>query len=337
MLRRGGALGPSVLVVPRAECAYRRFDFAHLQEKQRPGAARLAAMRHEPVAGAPFHIAWTAGIAHVWWWLEAPDPGSAPATSWIPESVLRGPPPADGARLLAMLRGFEGQGWTDGRLACSQWWPRVPDVAQWAKFTRGCGISAAAVPEPVDAAIAPRAWGDGRSGLGAVPPAVAEGFAWRGLAVLFALLLGWQLTGLGYWSYVAGQTEARLESLRSSSTPLLDARDRAEGARAELERLAALQTGVDDQFLMVEVARRLPEEDMLAGWEREGNALRFAVRTSDIDPRTYVAALEGIAGVDQLQASPEAGAMRIELELASRPVAGALPAGDGGGDRRDAL
>lgn len=316
VLRRGGALGPSLVVVPRAECAYRRFDFSQLRPKQRPGAARLAATRHEPVAGAPFHVAWTSGIAHVWWWLDGPSRALPDQAGWLPESLLRGVPPEDGARLLATLRGYEGQGWLDGRLACSQWWPRVPDGAQWGRFARGCGLPAGSPPGPVEVPLQAAPWGDRASGIAALPPAQAERFAWQGLALFFAVLLGWQATGLAYWSVVGSRTEARLESLRATSTPLLDARDRAQAARAELERLRLLQVGVDDQALMVEVGRRLPEGSVLAGWEREGPVLRFAVRTDDVDPRTYVTALETMPGVAGLQASPEAGAMLVEVELA---------------------
>lgn len=302
-------------MVPRAECAYRQFDLGNLRPRHRSGAARLAASRHEPVPGAPFHVAWTGGIAHVWWWLDGPVDTVHPQAGWIPESLLRGVQVADGARLVAGLRGVEGQGWINGFLACSQWWPRLPDAAQWARFTRGCGLPAGMVPEPLQVPIHPVPWGDRARGVAALPPAQAERFAWQGLAIFFAVLLGWQATGLVHWSFVGARTEARLEALRATSLPLLDARDRAEAARVEIDRLRTLQVGVDDQALMVEVARRLPDGDALAGWDREGPLLRFAVRTSDIDPRTYVAALERMPGVANLQATPEAGAMLVEMEL----------------------
>jgi hypothetical protein len=320
VLRRGGVLGPTVEVAPRADCAYRRFEFGHLPPRQRAGAARLAVGRHEPVAGAPVHVAWTGGVAHAWWWLEAPPMPAAGHPSWLPETLLRPPVAGDAARLLAMVRGFEGQYWQQGVLRASQWWPAVPGQDSWGRFLRACGAPQGPVPDPLQLPLASRPWGD-RARIGGWSPARAETLAWRSVALLGAFLLAWQLTGLLHWQAAATRAQERLEEFRAKASPLLDAREQAEAARAELERLALLQQGVDDQRLMVEVARRLPEGDALSAWQREGARLQFSVATAVTDPRIYVAALEGMPGVLEVQASPDGGGMRVQVVLETAAAA----------------
>lgn len=314
VLRPGGPLGPAVEVAPRADCAYRRFEFGHLQPRQRAGAARLALVRHEPVAGAPVQVAWTGGVAHAWWWLDTSAGLEAGRPSWVPETLLRPASREDAPRLLAMVRGFEGQYWQDGILRASQWWPVVPGEEAWGRFLRACGAPTGPVPDPLSLPLASRPWGD-RARIGGWSPERVETLAWRGIAVLGVFLLAWQLTGLVHWQAAAAGAEARVEEYRSRASPLLDAREQAEAARAELERLARLQRGVDDQALMVEVARRLPEGDALSAWQREGARLQFSVETASTDPRIYVEALESMPGVLELQASPDRGAMRVQAVL----------------------
>lgn len=320
VLRRGGPLGPTVEVAPRADCAYRRFEFGHLQRRQRAGAARLAIVRHEPVAGAPVRIAWTGGVAHAWWWLDPPAGLQAGRQSWVPETLLRPASREDAPRLLAMVRGFEGQYWQDGVLRASQWWPAVPGEDPWGRFLRACGAPPGPAPDPAALPLASRPWGD-RARIGGWSPDRVETLAWRGIAVLGVFLLAWQLTGLVHWKAAAARAESRVEEFRTRASPLLDAREQAEAARAELERLARLQRGVDDQRLMVEVARRLPEGDALSAWQREGARLQFSVGTAATDPRIYVAALETMPGVLEVQASPDGGAMRVQAVLAAGDAA----------------
>lgn len=318
VLLPGGRLGTVVEVAARSACAYRQFDFSHLRPRQRAGAAQLASARQEPVAGSPAHVSWTGGLAHVWWWLDAPAGVPRSGGSWIPETLLRAAPAdGDGVRLVRMLRGFEGQHWSGGLLRGSQWWPDTPTPDQWSRFMRACAIPAIAAPPPVGV-DASRPWGT-RPRRGGMAPDRIERNAWRATALLLAASLGWHVAGLAAWSQADARLESELDRARATSAPLLGARERAEGARVEIERLTALQEGVDDQELMVDIARRLPKEDSIGAWQREGRRLQFSIRSSATDPRPYVEALEGLSGIVDLQASPEAGGMRIELTLAGGP------------------
>ena len=139
-VRAGGVLGGVQWVVPRAQCHYRRMDFASLPPRQRDAAARIAARRHEPRPQAAFHVAWTGGIAHVWTWTTRSADAPADEAEWVPESLLRAPPPGDGVRLLQQVDGVEGQCWRGGLLQASQWWAAAPAPADWLRFVRGCGF-----------------------------------------------------------------------------------------------------------------------------------------------------------------------------------------------------
>lgn len=109
IVQQGGALGGQQWVVPRALCQYRRVDLAAVPQRQRHAAARLAATRYQPASDSLVHTAWHRGIAHLWIWTSPPPQVAAGEQRWVPESLLRAPPDADGPRLLALVRGCEGQ------------------------------------------------------------------------------------------------------------------------------------------------------------------------------------------------------------------------------------
>lgn len=322
-LRRGGPLGALEWVVPRAECHYRRLDFAALPARQRPAAARIAAARHEPVSGASVCIAWTGPVAHVWYWPQPQPSAGDEETRWIPETLLRAPPATDGPRLLRLLRGFEGQLWRERHLVCSQWWPQLPDLEEWRRFLRACGLGTEdlrAVPEPVTEPWAETPWADLRRGLFGSPAAV-ERLAWTGGLAALALVLGWQLAAQATWAAAHRDLQARIETLRARATPLLDARERAEAARQALEEFSSFQRGVNDYALMAEIAARLPKDSRFAAWHREGARLQVSVRSPDADPRHFVAAFDKHPRLADVVATPaEAGVMRLDFTLPGGPA-----------------
>lgn len=327
VVSRGGLLGTSEWVVQRAQCLYRRVDLSALPPRQRGGAARIAVRQHEPVEGAAAHVAWTGGVAHIWLWT-APDPGVARGdVAWVPESLVRSPPPGDGLRLLRLVQGTEGQYWREGSLRASQYWPEPPDAEQWRRFVRACGLGpehASAVPEPVDAGWS-RPWADGRRTWPA-SPARLERWAWIGGLWILAAVLGWQLAALMRWQDAQRDLSARLEALRAQSTPLLAARERAEAAREELLRLRELQRGVSDYRLMADVVAALPEGSLLTAWLREGGKLQVALKSRQTDPRTFVAAFEKHELLADVSATslPE-GRMQLEFTLPGVSAAETTP------------
>lgn len=335
--------------MPRALCHYRRIDLAALPARQRLAAARLQAQRHEPGPGALLFLAWTGGVAHCWTW-PRPEPRVAQQLEgWIPETLLRAPPAADGARLLQQQVGVEGQLWRDGQLQSSQWWPERPQADAWRRYLRAGGLPSAAteaVPEPEALPWLASPWGDVRRGLPG-SPAARERTAWVATACILALGLGWQLLAQAHWAAALARVDARVETLRAQATPLLEARERADTALAQLQDLRTLQQGVSDYRLMAEVLRPLPAEVRLASWQRENSRLRASLMGAQPDPRPYVSAYQADPVLADVTATPEGdrGVMRLDFTLAPAPapapapdpVADAAPAeGDGAAAAGDA-
>ena len=320
VLHAGGALGPVQWVIARADCHYRRLDFSQLPVRQRASAAAVVVRRQEPAPGALHHIAWTGGIAHAWVWPE-PDAGLlAGEAGWIPETLLRAKPDQDGPRLLAMMRGVEGQVWREGDLRASQWWPAPPDAAAWRRFLRAAGLAPETddVPEPEALPWADRSWGDRPAGLPGSPAAL-ERLAWVAGIGIVALGLGWQLAAQASWSFGQWRLDQQLTQLRAEATPLLEARERADAALQRLQGLQALATADSDYLLVAEVIEPLPADTRLLGWRREGDRLQVGLESGETDPRLFVSAFQEHPRLADVAASPlpnNAG-MQLDFDLAA--------------------
>lgn len=338
VLTTGGLFGSMEWVVPRADCHYRRIDLGALPARQRFSAAAIAARRLEPTSQARSQVAWVGGFAHIWTWV-APDPGIEPEARWIPESLLKAAPLVDGPRLLRAIRGVEGQVWMEGQMQASQWWPERPSNEDWHRFLRFAGVAQTPsnndVPVPSDLPWQAAPWGDVRRGAG-ISPASFERLAWPiGLGAL-ALALGWQLAVQAKWSAAQEQQRARIESLRSSAASLLDARERADAAQADITEYRRLQWAFDDYVLMTDIDAALPDEARLVGWQREGAKLKAGLQSQDADPRHFVAAFVKHPTLSQLQAAPatETGVMSLDFILPAPPAPPAAEAGDDGREPR---
>jgi hypothetical protein len=301
-VRAGGLLGELQWVVPRAECEYHRHDFSMLPARQRAAAAAIAARRHAG-GDARHHVAWKGAIAHVWSWRGGDAPLAADA-GWIPESLLRRAPSADGLRLLAQVRGFEGQCWRDGDLQSSQWWADAPSAAAWQRFARasGLGPDAAALPE-AEALPWSEPWADAKRGMPA-SPAMLERIAWRAIACAILAALGWQVAGTLQLHLAQASLDAKMNALRAKAAPLLAAREQAERAQDGLAALRALQQGHDDYRLVSRVIQPLPADTRVLEWHREGDKLQVAVQSGDADPRHFVSAYAGDKLLSGVVATP---------------------------------
>ena len=328
VLRAGGAFGGVEWVVPRADCQYRRLEFPGVPARQRDEAARIAVNRLDAQSDAPLHVAWTGPVAHAWTWTAPPVDLVDTGAGWIPESRLRPVPPEDGLRLLAQVRGVEGQYWRDGVLQASRWWPRPPTQDGWLRFARGCGLGPEQVEGVPPAAEVPWAdpWGDGRRGLGA-SPAMLERWGWRAAVVVVLFVAGWQVAAETAWSLARQRLDARMAELRSQAAPLLAARERAELARAELDALLELRRGPPtDYVLMADVVSALGAEARLSQWQRQGSSLRAVVGTDEQDPRRFVTAYSGHPQLANVVVTPvEDGIVALEFELPAEDAVGTSP------------
>lgn len=285
-----GLLGGQEWVIPRRDCQYRQQDFRALPARKRGMAARLAAARFLPSAGAHIHLAWQDGIAHYWIWTP-PQDGPVSYQRWLPESLLYPLPPQDGVRVLSLCDGVEGQSWSNGVLVASQWWASRPSEAEWLNFLRAAGAATTSsdVPEPISPAWLDQPWAHAGRGL-SMDAQTAERIAWIASAGLLLVVSGWQLASLLRWDSAAAQEAVRLEAARSKAAPLQEARERAENAAAQITELRVLEPEHTDYDWMARIGAKLPSGALLAGWSREPGKLRVLVRGGDADPRRYIEA-----------------------------------------------
>lgn len=317
---RGGPFGGQQWVVSRGECQYRREDLRALPVRRRLQAGKLALARYRPSPSALSHVAWTGGIAHFWFWT-APgvdEGGAAGERRWMPESLLLAPPAVDGVRLLRLSQGYEAQYWQNGMLASSQWWEQLPAGEAWMRFVRSTGgdpVALQDVPEPIHLPWSNQPWGE-TSWAQRLAGLLDEKTAWLLLFAVLAAGLAWQVSALLRWQMAGDQLSVRVERMRAEVGPLLSAREQAEQAQAELERLGALRTPNDDYVLMADVASHLPEGSTLLTWRRDANKLQATVRSGEADPRAFVVAFEGNARLSGVAVTPLAnGAMQLAFEL----------------------
>jgi hypothetical protein len=314
-------------VVPRAELHYRRLDFTALPERRRAAAARLALLRDDG-ASALQRIAWHRAIAHVWSWTPGGDATARDRAGWVPESLVRARPASDGPILVATLDGVEGQVWRDGDLVASQWWPAVPSQQAWHRFLRSAALApAAAVDVPVPAQLGWSApWARLRGAAGGAD--VVEATAWRVALAGIAAALGWQVMAHEHERAAHEDLVARMDALRAQATPLLDARERADAAVTEIERLRGLQRASSDYSLMPAVTIPLGEGARLLAWSRQGDVLKAKVAVKDLDPRVVVGAYTRVRLLADAQATPmPPDAVGLEFKLPA-----AFRAGGAGGD-----
>lgn len=316
VIQQGGALGGQQWVVPRARCQYRRADMSAVPPRQRASAARLAATRYQPSPDSVVYIAWCRGVAHLWIWTSPLPEVASGDQRWIPESLLRAPPESDGPRLLALVSGFEGQLWEDRQLVQSQWWPAPPDADAWQRFLRAGGVDSAAAATPVAEDLPwSDAWGEGRREWLPGSLAARERLAWLVLGAVFATALGWQLAGLARWTLASTSLATELDRTRTQMAPVLAARERAEAAQAEAERLRGLQSGASDYELVSRVVAAQPEGIRLQGWKRESGNLQVLLVGGDSDPRKYVAAYADQPDLAEVSATPSGSAMHLTFKL----------------------
>lgn len=317
-LQAGGLFGPNEAVVPRVACTHFRLPLpAALTAGGRAAALDLAVRRVAPSPSPRYAAVWQGEVAQVWVLDEraAADAGEAEQliaeSSLLPESAL-----PDGARLLAVAKGVEGQVWRAGQLVASRCWPEPPSPEAWSRFLRAAAMPVAAGPPAVETLpAAAKPWGQAPRRWRWAPAQLESAF-WRASALLLGLLLGWPLIASILWGSASVWQAQRLAELRTASAPLIAAREQAEQAQLRLAALARLGAGPVDAALLADLRERLPAEDRLAGWLRDGTRLRIELQTTSTDPRRYVQALAGHPLLSGVVAQPtETGRMQLEIEL----------------------
>jgi hypothetical protein len=305
--------------VPRADCLHRRFVFGGVPAAQREPALALAAERAAPTPGGRHAVRWQGDAAQLWL-LPAEHCASLGSDEvLVAESSLLPPPDGrDAERLVAVQRGVEGQVWRNGELRASRWWPSAPDADAWARFLRASGLPVPAVatlPVIETLPLLSEPWGQPGGRL-AWAPAQLEAAFWTSLVALAAVVIGWQLAASVVWTTAAAWQSHRVEQLRESAAPQIEARERAELARARIDAFRALTATPVDLLLLADLRRTLPPETRLTAWFRDATQLRIEVEGGGTDPRTFVQALAEHPVLSTVVANPLAnGRMQLDVEL----------------------
>ena len=131
-MNNGGVFGQSVYIVPRSDCAFRRYRLRgdknsalkaasfKAQSEARRGHDGLKIIKE---IGGKFASVWTFNSAGVH------------GIRSLPESLCY-VPLSHGYRLVKCLIGIEGQVWNDNQLLASRWWHNEPSVQEWEAFIR---------------------------------------------------------------------------------------------------------------------------------------------------------------------------------------------------------
>ena len=343
VLQRGSLLGGTQWVVPRGECQYRRHDFSALPARQRQAAAALHVKRYFPTVDSLARIGWLGGIAHFWIW-EKPLPAVIRSRQkWLPESALRRPLLPNGLHLLKCENGVEGQAWRDGNLLASQWWASTPEVDEWHRFLRSAGFAVdqgPVVPSIQLLPLLPYPWPQmqpTRTGQ----LANAEFVIWLSTLALLAAAAGWQASSLQEWKKLRDAQAIELAAMRAQSGPILEARERAEEALAQLQDLESMLQGVSDYDLIADVVRPLPAGTRLLNYTREASKLQVTVTVPGqvattptipapmsqaqvampgatlprVDIRKIVALYQGHPLLSEAAATPVLGGLALEFSL----------------------
>lgn len=336
MLRRRDELlllqegGPSQdWVISRQFCAFTAIDAAAVPLPSRKGYLSTVVRRWSPFPETGFHAEWAGARVMVWAWSTpqvlhlAGGPVPMPRRL-LPESLFRGGPAAGGAQLLAMDEGVEGRVWRDGAMVASEWWPALPDLAEWNAFRRGAGLPAdTGVPEPEVAGLAPTAWTRQRSeALNDI--ALRHRKTLQALAVgLAVLLLAAPLAASVRLLVKTALLERVIEEEAAGVGGILQARESAERDLAAAENLLALRPPARQLQLLSTVLAATPDGARLLEWRMpDPQTLEVVLQARNADPAGLVRAWEGTGLFSDV--SVELG--RAGEEVTIRAKIGATPA-----------
>jgi len=184
-------------------------------------------------------------------------------------------------------------------LRASRWWPQPPEADIWQEFVRGVGQASplADVPDPVQATPAPTPWGKRAldadalhlSGLDQYLPKAALG---AGMALL--LFAGVQLGEIIRARVAVHQAQTAATDLDAPLARILEARQGADAAQAEIMQLVALRSLRPTSSLMAELTRAIPGRNwQLKQWHQPTpDTVEIQIAAPDSNPETLVSALE---------------------------------------------
>lgn len=335
--------GARPLLLSRALYRTRVIDLSGVRARERHEAIalQLAAWAPFDAPGYAVGLAGTRALAFAWDAARIEGllsvPGGTVAqtpkrTIW-PEGLLR-PPLQEGLRLHVCLDGVEAQAWHGGLPLESQWWPSLPDEAQWRAFLHGRVASTHGDAPPRDAGTPWRS----RPWLRAVPPEALdrqgsgwERLLWGGLATVLAVAAG--MRGHEHQQAHAAHEAAVAERAqgRNEAAPLAAQREQVLRDQARLDRLSVATGGVPVIEMLGSLSQGLPAKGLLLrDLKLEGSLIRLALGMSPELPRSEVVqSLQAggrFSGVRELREPGPGGSVVFEMSYVRQAAPGASSA-----------
>jgi len=292
-------------LVGRELCLFTHLDARKVPARERKAFIALAVRRAAPFADPEFDVAWnTDGTAAIWYWSRARAAELATAVPgrrrFVAEALYVGQPHTDAVELLALSAGVEARAWRAGRLHASRWWPQPPDTDTWQEFVRGVGQTPTAIPDlpvPIQAVPAQTPWGKRALDADALHLSGLEQYlpkAALAAGVLLLLAAGMQLGEIVRARMVVHQAHTAATDLDAPLARILDARQNADLAQAEIAQLVALRSLRPTTSLMAELTRAVPGRNwQLRQWNQPTpDTVEIRIAAPGSDPEILVSALE---------------------------------------------
>jgi len=302
----GGGSDVVLCLVGRELCLFASFDASKAPVRERKAFVALAVRRAAPFADPEFDVAWNAdGTAAVWYWSRARVEALAVEVpgrrrKFVAEALYVGQPHTDAVELLALAEGVEARAWKAGQLRASRWWSQLPANALWQEFVRGIGqisAQAAQTPIPVQATPALIPWGRRSLDADALRLSGLEQYLPKAaLAAAMALMLfvGVQAGEIIRARWAVHQAHTAQADLDAPLARILDARQNADAAAAEIAQLVTLRSLRPTTSLMAELTRAIPGRNWQPKqWNQPTpDTVEIRIAAPGSNPETLVSALE---------------------------------------------
>lgn len=290
-------------MVSRGWCLFLRVDCGTVPRKRRADFVATAVRRAAPFPAPGWRIAWQGDRAMVWIWPQdlLTDPGAQPEIAqtaapqrFIPETLLRGAPQADGVELVRCSDGVEARAWRDGCLQANSWWPETPDVPAWEAFCRGAGFAPQAVPAVADLPWREEPWTVTRDL--SLNTAIQQSQRWAipAACALVVLAAAWQAGALLRLELARHAVTSQIASESARVSDILTQRNHAEDDLAAIHALLALRPPVPQVELMTRVGQLLDKQQArIVRWSMpDPRTLDVTVSMPAPNPRALVLAFQ---------------------------------------------
>lgn len=318
--------GPKQWVLSRALCRFASFTLpASLGAADRDRALNLMVHEASPFGETGYLTEWGQGKAGAWLWDRAAVAAAIEAAGEDPGSVTVLPETAvqqqgdNGARLVRVLDGHEGQVWQGGVLRASRFWPDMPTQAEWIRFLRSSGD-----PEALDQAaslsVAEPVWLERpwpRRSAGSFLGDFKGGRAVATVACIAIIPFAYQIGQVAALNLERGRYEANVKAMEVSAAPVLAARDAALRNAARVRQIEALRPYPSPTEVMARIAEILPPNGTIfQDFNYQQPDLRFTLGGQPtFDATFFIRALSAIPIFTDVNAENSAGPGTLTLRM----------------------